>query len=98
PTLVRSLLELAAVLCAGEQRRHVERQHALVLERLGHLAVDDALREALDDCGLANAGFADQYGVVLAAPLEDLDRAADLVVAADDGIELAGARARREGG
>ena len=86
---LQALLELAAVLGAGEQRRHVERQHALVLERLGHFAVDDALREAFDDRGLAHAGLADQHRVVLGAALQDLDRAADLVVAADDRVELA---------
>ena len=86
---LQPLLELAAVLGAGEQRRHVERQHALALERLRHLAVDDALREALDDRGLAHAGLADQHRVVLGAPLQDLDHAADLVVAADHRVELA---------
>ncbi len=90
---LQPLLELAAVLGAGEQRRHVERQHALVLQRLGHFAVDDALREAFDDRGLAHAGLADQHRVVLGAPLQDLDRAADLVVAADHRVELALARA-----
>ena len=92
---LQALLELAAVLGAGEQRRHVERQHALVLERLRHLAVDDALREPFDDRGLADARLADQHRIVLGAPLQDLDRAADLVVAADHRIELAlRARAR----
>ena len=90
------LLELAAILGAGEQRRHVERQHALVLERFRHFAVDDALREALDDRGLADAGLADQHRIVLGAPLQDLNRAPDLVVAADDRIELAVARALGE--
>ena len=66
----------------------------LFFERLGHLAVDDALREALDDRGLAHAGLADQHRVVLGAPLQDLDAAADLVVAADHRVELALARAR----
>src|SRR5690606_18639165 len=47
------------------------------------------LREALDDRGLADAGLADQHGVVLRTPLQDLDRAANLVVAADHRIELA---------
>ena len=93
---LQALLELAAVLGAREQRRHVERQHALVLERLGHFAVDDALRKAFDDGRLADARLADQHRIVLGPPLQDLDRAADLVVAADDGVELAVARARRE--
>ena len=83
------LLELAAELGAGDERAEVERQQPLVLEALRHLAVDDALGEALDDGGLADAGLADQHGVVLGAPLQDLDRAADLVVAADDRVELA---------
>ena len=54
-----------------------------------HFAVDDALREALDDRGLADAGLADQHGIVLGAALQHLHGAADLVVAADHGIELA---------
>ena len=62
------------------------------LQRLGDVAVDDALGEALDDRGLADAGLADQDGVVLRAAAEDLDDAADLVVAADDRVELAVAR------
>ena len=90
---LQPLLELAAELGAGDQRAHVERQHALVLERLGHFAVDDALREAFDDRGLADARLADQHRVVLGAPLQHLDGAADLVVAADDRVELALARA-----
>ena len=55
----------------------------------GHVAVDDPLGEALDDRGLADAGLADQDGVVLGAAGEDLDDAADLVVAPDHRVELA---------
>ena len=86
---LEALLELAAELGAGDQRAHVEREDALGSQALGHLAVDDAQREALDDRGLADAGLADQHGVVLGATLQHLDRAADLVVAADDRVELA---------
>ena len=62
------LLELAAVLRARDHRREVERQDAPALERVGHVAGDDALGEALDDGGLADTGLADQDGVVLGAP------------------------------
>ncbi len=92
----QALLEFAAVFRACEELRHVERQHALVLERFRHFAVDDPLREAFDDRRLADARLADQHRVVLGAPLQDLDRAANLVVAADDRIELAFARALGE--
>ena len=89
------LLELAAVLRPGEERADVERPHALALQALGDVARDDALREPLGDRGLPHAGLADEHRVVLRAPREDLHDAADLLVAADDGIELARTRRAR---
>src|SRR5439155_10524568 len=86
------LLELAAVLRAGEERADVQLEDALVLETLGHVAAHDALRETLDDRGLAHAGLADEDRVVLRAAREDLDDAPDLLVATDDRIDLALAR------
>ena len=91
---LQPLLELAAELRAGDQRAEVERQQPLVLQRLRHVALDDALRQALDDRGLADAGLADQHRVVLGAPRQHLDGAADLLVAADHRIELALLRRR----
>ncbi len=93
---LQPLLELPAVFRAGDERAHVERQQLLVFEALGHVAVDDAQRQTFDDRGLADAGFADQHGVVLGAARQHLDRAADLLVPADHGIELAGARRLRQ--
>ena len=89
---LQALLELAAVLRARDQRAHVEREDGLVLEPLGHVAAHDALGEPLDDRGLADAGIADQHRVVLGLAREDLDHAPDLLVAADDRVELAAAR------
>jgi hypothetical protein len=83
-----ALLELAAVLGAGDHHREVQHHEALVLEDLRHLAVDDVLRQALDDGRLADARLAQQHGVVLAAAAEDLDDALDLVLAADDRVEV----------
>ncbi len=64
-------------------------KHALALERVRHFVVDDALGEPLDNGGLAHTGLTDQDRVVLGPPLQDLDGAADLVIAADHRIELA---------
>jgi hypothetical protein len=83
------LLELAAILGAGHERAHVEREDLLVLQPFGHVAADDALRQPFDDGRLADAGLADEHRVVLGAAREHLDDAAHLLVAADDGIELA---------
>jgi hypothetical protein len=66
---LEALLELAAVLGAGDQRADVERDEPLVAQAVGHVAVDDALREALGDRGLAHAGLADEHRVVLGARL-----------------------------
>ena len=50
---------------------------------------DDALGQALDDRGLADAWLADEHGVVLGAAAQHLHDAANLVVAPDDRVELA---------
>ncbi len=67
----------------------------LSLRPSGTSPVRDSPGEALDDRGLADTGFADQDGVVLGAPRQDLDDTPDLVVTADDRIDLA---LRRAGG
>ena len=89
---LEALFELAAILGAGDQRAQVERDDALVFQAFGHVAAHDALGQALDDGRLADARLADQHRVVLGAPRQHLDDAADLLVAADDRVELACAR------
>ena len=61
---LEAFFEFAAVFRAGDERTHVQREDRLVLQALGHVAAEDALREALDDGGLAHAGLADQDGIV----------------------------------
>src|SRR6185436_425405 len=89
---LQALLELSAVLRAGDERAHVERDDALVLQPLRHIATDDAARETFDDGGLSNTRFADEDGIVLGPPRQHLNDPADLLVTADDRIELALAR------
>ena len=74
---------------ARNQGAHVQRQDSLVLEPLRHFAVDDALRQTLQDGGLANAGFADQHGIVLGATLQHLNGATNLAIPAYHRVELA---------
>ena len=87
--LLEALLELAAVLGAGDQGGQVEGVDLLVLEQLRHLAFVDAGGQALDDGGLADAGLAEQHRVVLGAAGEDLHDPLDLGFAADHRVELA---------
>ena len=93
---LEALFELAAELGARDQRAHVEREDAFALEAFGHFAIDDALGEAFDNRGFADAGLADEHRVVLGAAREHLHRAANLVVATDHRVELAARRTRRE--
>src|SRR5262249_22175325 len=86
------VLELAAVLRARDHRADVERDETLVAQTFGYVTLHDAARETLDDCGLADTRLADEHGVVLRAARQHLDHAPDLVVATDDGVELALAR------
>src|SRR3989442_1318901 len=94
--LLEALLELAAVLRPGHQGTDVEREDALTLERLVHVALHDPVREALRDGRLADARLADERRVVLRPPAQDLDNALDLLLAADDRVELTCLRHRRE--
>ena len=85
---LQALLELAPVLGAGHQRAHVEGEQLPILQVFGHVPPGDPLGQALGDGGLAHAGLADEAGVVLGLAGEDADDAADLVVAADDRVQL----------
>ena len=94
--LLQALLEVTAVAGTGDERTEVERVDLLVLQRLGHVVLHDRLRETLDDGGLADAGLADQDGVVLGAAGEDLHDPLDLLLAPDHRVELVLARGLRE--
>jgi hypothetical protein len=87
---LQTLLELAPVLRAGDQRRHVECEHRLVAQALGHVAMVDPLGEPLDNRCFSHAGLTHEDGVVLGLAGEDLDRPPDLAVAADDRFQSAG--------
>jgi len=69
----------------------VKRHDGRDLQPVGHVAADDALRQAFDDGGLANAWLTKQHRVVLRASRQDLNDAANLLVAADHRIEFSGA-------
>src|SRR2546426_3986824 len=62
---LQPLLELAAVLGACDYRRHIQGEHAVILERVGALPGRDQLRQPLDDGRLAHPRLADQHRVVL---------------------------------
>src|SRR5690606_25766770 len=86
--LLQPLLELAAVLGAGDERADVKRKQALALERLRYVTADDALRKELRDGGLADAWLAHEDGVVLGTAGQDLHDPLKLRGPADDRVQL----------
>ena len=72
----------------GDDQRDVEREDPLVGQEVRHVAVDDLLRQPLDDGRLADARLADEHGVVLGPAAEHLLDALELVLAPDERIEL----------
>ena len=86
--VLEALLELAAVLGARDKGAQVERDQLLVLEGLGNVALGHAQGQAFGNSGLAHAGLADQNRIIFRTARQDLNDALDLLVAADDRVEL----------
>ena len=83
------LLEIAAVAGAGKQRAHVQGKNGRSVQHLRHFAIDDPARQTFGDRGLADARIADIERIVLGSPAQDLDRALDLGLPADQGVDPA---------
>ena len=84
-----TLLKLAAELGACDEGRHVEQVNFLVLQTRGDLALGNALGDTLGNRSLADTGLTDQAGVVLLAAAQNLDRAVNFAVTANDAVRLA---------
>ena len=86
---LEAFFKLAAILGARDERAHVERDDPFVLQALGHIATHYSLGKPFDYRSLADPRLAYEHRVVFRAARKDLNNAADLVVAANHGIELA---------
>jgi hypothetical protein len=84
---LEAVLEVAAVARAGKERSEIETEDLGLAERLRHLPLGDAQRQPLDQGGLADAGIAHVDRVVLAPPLQDVERALELGLAADQRVD-----------
>ena len=82
-------LELAPELGAGHQGRQIQQIDLLVPQLEGHIALCDPLGQPLGDGSLAHAGLTDQAGIVLLTAVQDLHHPLDLLLPADDRVQLA---------
>ena len=74
---LEALLELTAILRTRNERAHIERQQAFVLEALGHVAVYDAQGHAFGNRRFTHARLTNHDGVVLGPARQHLHGAAD---------------------
>ncbi len=88
----QTILKFAAELRARDHRPDVHRDDPFVLERIGHVAADDAPRQAFHDCSFADARIADQHRIIFRPAREHLHDAPDFVVASDYRINLSAPR------
>ena len=85
---LQPLLKLAPVLGPGDEAAHIQGEDGLVLQTVGHVPLHDPLGQPLGNGGLTHAGLPDEDGIVFALAGEDADDIADLVVPADDRVQL----------
>ena len=88
----QTLLEIAAVLGAGDERTHVERVNRGVEQHVGHLVLDDHASQAFRDRRLADTGLAYVQRIIFTPAAQNLYGALDLELASDQRIDLALAR------
>ena len=63
-----------------------------MLQAIGHVAIGDTQGQPLGNCRFADAGFADQHGVILSTARKDLYSATDFFIATDHRVQLSCAR------
>src|SRR6202158_500870 len=86
---LETLFKLAAIFCAGDDQREVQTKDALIRQEGRNVAVGNPLRQAFDNGGLADAGFADQDGIIFGAAAKNLNDALDFAFAANERVERA---------
>ena len=83
-----ALLVFTLVLCTCHECTHIQAEEPAD-EGCRNISAGDPLREPLSNSRLSYTRFTDQYRVVFCPPAQNPDDAPNLVVATDDGIELA---------
>ena len=83
------LFKFAAVFCPGNHGWDIYRDDGFVPQHLWNVAVRNAFGKPLDHGGFANAGLADETGIILLAAGKNLDDPLGLRLASDSWVERA---------
>jgi len=87
---LQSVLKFAFNARSGLQQSKIETVQLYVTKSRRHISVAKTKREAFDDGSLADSGLAGEDRVVLATAHENVHDLANLLIAAQDGVDLAG--------
>ena len=85
---LETFLKFALILGARDKRTHVKGEDLAVLEVLRHLSVDDLCGDAFGNCRLSHTRLTYENRIVLRAPAQNLQHAADLLISTDHRIEF----------
>ena len=86
---LQSLFKLAAVFSAGHQGSQIQRIQSFILQAFGYIACHDTTGQSFHNGSLADTGLADEHRIILLPAAQDLNGPADLIVTADNRIQLA---------
>ena len=85
---LQAFFKFAPVLCARNQRAHVQGENGLVLQLFGDILLHDSLGKSLGNGGFTHAGFADEHRVILRLPGQNADDVPDFLIPADHRVHL----------
>ncbi len=85
---LQPFLKLAPILGTGNQGSHVKSNEATILQALRDVSPNHSQGEALHNSRFADPGLPNQDRIILRPPGKDLDDPSDLLIPADNGIEL----------
>ena len=85
---LETFLKFALIFCTGQQCAHVETEKLLVLQILRYIATNNTLCQAFNYGCFTRTWFTDEDRIILASATQDLQNAANLLVATNNGIEF----------
>src|SRR5205823_4460496 len=88
----QAVFKLALYSGACLKKRQIQSPDGDILQNRWNVALTDAKCKSLDNRGLADTGFSNQYGIVLPPARQYIDNLTDFEVAPQNGIDLAGFR------
>ena len=92
----QAFFKLASEFGSRNKRTHIQRENCFVFQPFGNVSAYYSQRETFGNRRFAHARLSYEYGVVFCFAGKDSYDVADFSVAADNGVELVGARTLNE--